>query len=168
MNQVRSPGSRSATLGSLLICGQAREQLEEEDEEEGLEGDIPDDAPVLQAPKCVLSSCEAGLLFTLDRAFRKPDADSDEEDEPSENEENYLEEIELNPEDEKALEMFMKPEDQSRKTLADVIMEKLRAQEGGFAGTAENVEEAVVQALNPKVVEVYRGCVPKDKQLQYP
>jgi serine/threonine-protein kinase RIO1 len=53
--------------------------------------------------------------------------------------------------------MFMSREQPQRRTLADIIMEKLRAVEA--ARDSEDVDRAVERMLDPKVVEVYRGCI---------
>jgi len=63
------------------------------------------------------------------------------------------EEIVIDPEDEKALALWSAPE-QPRRTLADLIMEKIREK---MEMEAQGEEVPVSQRLNPKVVEVYRG-----------
>lgn len=99
------------------------------------------------------------LIFSfLNRSFGKGAVDSDEDEELSENEAEYAGDVELNPDDERAMAMFMTTaEEGPRRTLADAVMEKLRAVEGGFSGGKDQVEEAVTRTMNPKVVQVYRG-----------
>lgn len=91
------------------------------------------------------------------RPLARPGAESDDEEELSEDEEEYNGDVQLNPEDEQAMAMFMTQEEGPKRTLADAVMEKLRALEGGFTGSKDQVEEAVARTMNPKVVQVYRG-----------
>lgn len=99
------------------------------------------------------------LSLIYPRPLSRLGADSDDEEEPlSEDEAHYIGDVELNPDDERAMAMFMTAEDGPKRTLADAVMEKLRAVEGGFTGGKDEVEEAVARTMNPKVVQVYRGC----------
>lgn len=64
-----------------------------------------------------------------------------------------VEEIEINEEDEMDLSLFMPAATSTRRTLADIIMDKIREKE-----EAKNVqvqEEAVDHGLDPKVVQAY-------------
>eukprot|EP01097_Dermamoeba_algensis_P006209 TRINITY_DN3896_c0_g1_i1.p1 TRINITY_DN3896_c0_g1~~TRINITY_DN3896_c0_g1_i1.p1 ORF type:complete len:329 (+),score=88.36 TRINITY_DN3896_c0_g1_i1:363-1349(+) len=73
------------------------------------------------------------------------------EEEEYDNENYGLEEIEEG--DEKTLEMFMSSQQTQRKSLADIILEKIREKEG-----QEQAPEPEVQhKLDPKVVEVYQS-----------
>ncbi|KAG9127152.1 snoRNA-binding rRNA-processing protein [Ceratobasidium sp. 392] len=102
------------------------------------------------------------------RVGRAPDSDnSDEEDEDEYPEEEY-EELEIDPEDMTALDALMPSNIETRKTLADMIMEKLNAADSSPEGTgAKKVRISTTtetrqdgppnpaEGLNPKVVEVY-------------
>lgn len=81
-------------------------------------------------------------------------ASSDEEDYNFDDEEEYeVEEIEMNAEDVRAMELWMGPQAPKR-TLADLIMEKIREKEEMMAtGKTQTVEER----LDPKIVQVYRS-----------
>ena len=57
--------------------------------------------------------------------------------------------------DEEALSMFMKNEPKQRKTIADIIMEKMREQE--LQGNRPQSTEPAAPKLHPKVIQVYRG-----------
>ncbi|CAE6439776.1 unnamed protein product [Rhizoctonia solani] len=93
--------------------------------------------------------------------------DSDDEDENEYPDEEY-EELEIDPEDMTTLDALMPSNIETRKTLADMIMEKLNAAEAATEG-AENKKIRIsakpnsqedgppnpAEGLNPKVVEVY-------------
>ncbi|KAG8721992.1 snoRNA-binding rRNA-processing protein [Ceratobasidium sp. 394] len=102
------------------------------------------------------------------KATRAPASEnSDEEDEDEYPEEEY-EELEIDPEDMTALDALMPSNVETRKTLADMIMEKLNAADASPEGVvAKKVRISTTveahqdgppnpaEGLNPKVVEVY-------------
>ncbi len=113
------------------------------------------------------------------RTTTKKHESSDEEDFDEDEGDYDQEEVVLDPEEEKALAMWSAPE-QPRRTLADIIMEKIKekememAREGSFfphfvrSSLVVHLSSIVMslligqegpplQRLNPKVVEVYRG-----------
>ncbi|KAL3215928.1 hypothetical protein MRX96_033285 [Rhipicephalus microplus] len=123
-------------------------------------------------------------------AFKVPDAkprllvnkgaSSDEEDDHEEppEDDTFFETIEIDEADERALELFMSENSKARRTLADIIMEKLKEHETevatfvirrvlvrfGKSSTYHLVASAYSDAgsmqmadLDPKVVEMYRG-----------
>ncbi|CUA69400.1 Bystin [Bos taurus] [Rhizoctonia solani] len=106
--------------------------------------------------------------LNVSRVARDPTTqESDDEDENEYPEEEY-EELEIDPEDMTALDALMPSNAETRKTLADMIMEKLNAAEAATEGTEikkiristnPNSQEAgppnPAAGLNPKVVEVY-------------
>mmetsp|Transcript_7788 Transcript_7788/g.13115 ORF Transcript_7788/g.13115 Transcript_7788/m.13115 type:complete len:426 (-) Transcript_7788:47-1324(-) len=65
------------------------------------------------------------------------------------------EELVIDEADEEALSMFMKNEPKQRKTIADIIMEKMREQE--LQGNRPQSTEPAAPKLHPKVIQVYRG-----------
>ncbi|QRV72652.1 Bystin [Ceratobasidium sp. AG-Ba] len=98
---------------------------------------------------------------------RAPASDTSDEDDEEYPEEEY-EELEIDPEDMTALDAFMPSSVETRKTLADMIMEKLNAADASPEGArakkvrvstaAEAREDGPpnpAEGLNPKVVEVY-------------
>ncbi|QRV87522.1 Bystin [Ceratobasidium sp. AG-Ba] len=98
---------------------------------------------------------------------RAPASDESDEDDEEYPEEEY-EELEIDPEDMTALDAFMPSNVETRKTLADMIMEKLNAADASPEGaTAKKVRVSTsaetredgppnpAEGLNPKVVEVY-------------
>lgn len=91
------------------------------------------------------------------------DDDSDFDDDYSDSGSQWdMEEVEVTEEDEKALAAFMRPSSSTQRTLADIIMEKIRAkqEEGGMAEGALPGEDGlpvVAPRLDPKVLQVYQG-----------
>lgn len=75
--------------------------------------------------------------------------------------ESFYEELKLNKEDERALEMFMMKDNLKRKSLADYIRDKLKEKEDELS-TMLNNEQAVQSGsngseLDDRVVDLYRG-----------
>ncbi|CAE6406218.1 unnamed protein product [Rhizoctonia solani] len=102
------------------------------------------------------------------RSARSPAAQYSDDDDENEYPEEEYEELEIDPEDMTALDALMPSNVETRKTLADMIMEKLNAAEAATGGTENKTirisakpdsREAgppnPAEGLNPKVVEVY-------------
>ncbi|GAB5353026.1 hypothetical protein AAMO2058_000003200 [Amorphochlora amoebiformis] len=77
--------------------------------------------------------------------------DSDEEEAFEEKDVEY-QEINVSAEDEKMLSMFMSNSRAKRRTLADIIMEKIAEHEARMKANKQPIEK---KQLNPKVIEVY-------------
>lgn len=127
------------------ILDQARKQQEDLEEEHGLQ------------------SSSAGVTFKVPdakpRQLVNKGASSDEEDdyeEPPEDD-TFYETIEVDEADEKALELFMNENSKSRRTLADIIMEKLKEHETEVATLFSDAGSVQMADLDPKVIEMYRG-----------
>nr|XP_060629033.1 bystin [Anolis sagrei ordinatus] len=69
----------------------------------------------------------------------------------------YCEEMTVNPEDEKAIEMFMNKNPPLRRTLADIIMEKITEKQTEVETVMSEVSGHPMPQLNPRVLEVYKG-----------
>ncbi|XP_015126766.1 bystin [Diachasma alloeum] len=85
---------------------------------------------------------------------------SDEEDPPSEDEvtcQDYYEDIEINDEDERALQMFMDRDRAPTRTLADIIMEKLTEKKTEIDTQFSDVGSLQMQELDPRVKAMYEG-----------
>lgn len=82
----------------------------------------------------------------------EPESD-DEEDDLIDADIQEYEDIEINEDDERELELFMPAATSKMRTLADIIMDAIKAKEQQKE-TAKQ-EEAVESGLDPKVVEVY-------------
>ncbi|KAM3877530.1 bystin [Diretmus argenteus] len=92
-----------------------------------------------------------------------PDADSDEE-WPALGEAGTGEadtgcetEIVVDPEDEKAIEVFMNKNPPMRRTLADIIMEKITEKQTEVGTVMSEVSGRPMPQLDPRVIEVYKG-----------
>lgn len=90
-------------------------------------------------------------------------ADSDEEDEEWPSlaksaklvDTGYQDEVVINPEDERALESFMNPNPPVRRTLADIIMEKITEKKTDVASIMPDLEKPMPD-LDPRIIEVYK------------
>ncbi|NXK70155.1 BYST protein, partial [Sylvietta virens] len=70
---------------------------------------------------------------------------------------DYGGEVEVDPEDEKAIEMFMNKNPPLRRTLADVIMEKITEKQTEVETALSELSGCPMPQLDPRVLEVYRG-----------
>ncbi|NXG58459.1 BYST protein, partial [Hemiprocne comata] len=69
----------------------------------------------------------------------------------------YGGEVEGDPEDEKAIEMFMNKNPPLRRTLADIIMEKITEKQTEVETALSEMSGCPMPQLDPRVLEVYRG-----------
>ncbi|XP_041639601.1 bystin [Cheilinus undulatus] len=66
-------------------------------------------------------------------------------------------EVIVDPDDEKAIEMFMNKNPPMRRTLADIIMEKITEKQTEVGTVMSEVSGCPMPQLDPRVIEVYRG-----------
>ncbi|XP_051932640.1 bystin [Hippocampus zosterae] len=66
-------------------------------------------------------------------------------------------EVVVDADDEKAIEMFMNKNPPMRRTLADIIMEKITEKQTEVGTVMSEVSGCPMQQLDPRIVEVYRG-----------
>ncbi|XP_051980142.1 bystin [Xyrauchen texanus] len=86
------------------------------------------------------------------------DGDSDEEwPALGEAAEESSSEVQVDPEDERAIQMFMNKNPPVRRTLADIIMEKITEKQTEVGTVMSEVSGRPVPQLDPRVTEVYRG-----------
>ncbi|KAK7126313.1 hypothetical protein R3I94_017710 [Phoxinus phoxinus] len=85
------------------------------------------------------------------------DADSDEEWPALGHHVEETRELDVDPEDEKAIEMFMNKNPPLRRTLADIIMEKITEKQTEVGTVMSEVSGRADPQLDPRVVQVYRG-----------
>lgn len=81
-------------------------------------------------------------------------------DETTQNEyESYYEELNINKDDERALELFMTKDNLKRKTLADYIQDKLKEKDDELSSMLNDGQEDAcnVTDLDERIVELYRG-----------
>uniref|UniRef100_A0A2K6P5V2 Bystin like n=1 Tax=Rhinopithecus roxellana TaxID=61622 RepID=A0A2K6P5V2_RHIRO len=133
---------------SRRILQQARQQQEELEAEHGT-GDKP----------------AASRERTTRLGPRMPQDGSDDEDEEWPTLEKaatmtgvgHHAEMVVDPEDERAIEMFMNKNPPARRTLADIIMEKLTEKQTEVETVMSEVSGFPMPQLDPRVLEVYRG-----------
>ncbi|XP_068171106.1 bystin [Antennarius striatus] len=65
--------------------------------------------------------------------------------------------IAVDPDDEKAIEMFMNKNPPMRRTLADIIMEKITEKQTEVGTVMSEVSGCQMPQLDPRITEVYRG-----------
>ncbi|KAF1419695.1 Bystin, partial [Spheniscus humboldti] len=97
-------------------------------------------------------------------AVRGPGSDSEDDEEWPSLEKaaagrsgEYCGEVAVDPEDEKAIEMFMNKNPPLRRTLADIIMEKITEKQTEVETALSEVSGCPMPQLDPRVLEVYRG-----------
>nr|CAG4650938.1 EOG090X058P [Simocephalus serrulatus]SVE94207.1 EOG090X058P [Simocephalus serrulatus] len=86
------------------------------------------------------------------------DDDSFSEDSDFGKESECLGDVQVDEEDEKALELFMNPNPAPRRTLADIILEKITEKQTEMQSQFSEVESGVqFQDLDPRVKSLYQG-----------
>lgn len=130
---------------SRKILEQARIQQEELQTECGLAPEVK------KKPATVLGPCTK-------------DADSEDEEWPALGEAGAGEEdagcpteVVVDAEDEKAIEIFMNKNPPMRRTLADIILEKITEKQTEVGTVMSEVSGRPMPQLDPRVIEVYRG-----------
>lgn len=99
----------------------------------------------------------------LDYKSKNDDSDSEDEEWPtmaktaSVDAGSYSEDVEVNPEDERAIEMFMNKNPPLRRTLADIIMEKITEKQTEVESAMSEVSGRQMPQLDPRVLDVYKG-----------
>ncbi|XP_035244101.1 bystin [Anguilla anguilla] len=66
-------------------------------------------------------------------------------------------EVEVDPDDEKAIQMFMNKNPPLRRTLADIIMEKITEKQTEVGTVMSEVSGCPLPQLDPRITEVYKG-----------
>ncbi|KAG9485378.1 bystin [Eleutherodactylus coqui] len=131
---------------SRRILEQARIQQEELEAEHGGGPLPPEERTTVLAYKsrCNDSDSEDDEWPTLQRAASMDAA-------------GYREDVQVDPEDERAMEMFMNKNPPLRQTLADIIMEKITEKQTEVASAMSEVSGRPMPQLDPRVLEVYKG-----------
>ncbi|XP_075469772.1 bystin [Ascaphus truei] len=131
---------------SRRILEQARIQQEELEAEHG---------PVSGAPR--------EKTTVLGSKSRADGSDSEDDEWPSLEKAAKLDQgscseaVEVDPEDERAIEMFMTKNPPLRRTLADIIMEKITEKQTEVDTMMSEVSGRPMPQLDPRVLEVYKG-----------
>ncbi|XP_053249118.1 bystin [Podarcis raffonei] len=133
---------------SRRILEQARIQQEELEAEHGAAGG---------------GEPEKAKTTVLGPASKDRDSDTDDDEWPTLEQAaamgkgEYCDEVTVNPEDEKAIEMFMNKNPPLRRTLADIIMEKITEKQTEVETVMSEISGRPMPQLNPRVLEVYKG-----------
>lgn len=85
------------------------------------------------------------------------ESESEEESSEDEAQVNYYENVEINEEDERALEMFMNRDRAPMRTLADIIMDKLTEKKTEIQTQFSDAGSVQMQELDPRVRQMYEG-----------
>ncbi|CAH0393701.1 unnamed protein product [Bemisia tabaci] len=133
---------------SRKILRQAKQQQEEIAEEFGLTG--PEVVPTTK----------------LGNDIAGDDSDADDEDHmPESAGDEFFDDIQVDEEDEKALEKFMSANPAPRLTLADLIKDKITEKKTELTTQFTDKESLVMQDIDPKVKELYIGV--RDVLIKY-
>ncbi|KPP58159.1 bystin-like, partial [Scleropages formosus] len=133
---------------SRKILEQARIQQEELESEYGIIGKTKE---TKKKPSTVLGGSGPADLDSDDE-WPMPDRDDEGEEHVE-----CAAEIEVDPEDERAIQMFMSKNPPVRRTLADIIMEKITEKQTEVGTVMSEVSGRPVPQLDPRVIDVYRG-----------
>lgn len=97
-------------------------------------------------------------------SFKIPKLDTGEESESESGDEEdtlepdtYFENIEINEDDEMAMERFMSKNPLPRRTLADIIMEKITEKQTELETHFSDAGTVQVQDIDPRVKQMYEG-----------
>ncbi|XP_077300120.1 bystin [Arctopsyche grandis] len=121
----------------------AREQQQEDDDDSQVVPTIEQSSLLRLRPSDSESDGEADY----------PDVDDDRDFEPD----NYYENIEVDEDDERALEMFMSSNPQKTRNLADIIMDKINEKQTELKTQFSEAGEMQLQEIDPRVRGLYEG-----------
>jgi len=127
---------------SAKILKQVQAQQQELEEEHGA---------------CSLPVLPRAKTVSLGAAADDSDADDSHSVGDMEDVSKYCEDLNVDPEDEKALAMFMNPNPAPRRTLADIIMEKITEKQTEVQSQFTEADDTKYQDLDPKVKAMYQG-----------
>ncbi|KAG5681430.1 hypothetical protein PVAND_010867 [Polypedilum vanderplanki] len=109
------------------------------------------------------SEAKSRGLYKTKKAFTKDSDESDEgeqfdDDEKEEyTEHDFFDDLKINDEDEKALEMFQNKDGAKTRTLADIIMEKIAERKTEIQTQFSDNGSMAMDDLDPRVKEMYEG-----------
>ncbi|XP_033726837.1 bystin-like [Pecten maximus] len=137
---------------SRKILQQARKQQEELEDEHGLKKKSADKKTVSLGS----SGAVGGSSGRRPLPSGSDDDDDDDEDEDSDTNECY-DTIEVDKDDEAALQMFMSKEPQVRRTLADIIQEKITEKQTEIRTQMSDNASVQMQELDERIVNMYKS-----------
>ncbi|KAJ1137941.1 hypothetical protein NDU88_004335 [Pleurodeles waltl] len=146
--KTQPPGPEESYVDDKLsgrILRQARAQQRELEEEHGPGAEPPARRSTVLGTGTKEDSDSDDEWPSLDRAGNMDQGD-------------YCEDLQVNPEDEAAIEMFMNQNPPIRRTLADIIMEKITEKQTEVETVMSEVSGRPMPQLDPRILEVYK-CV---------
>lgn len=84
-------------------------------------------------------------------------SDSDGEDKPDISEQDFFDDMKINEEDERALQLFQNEAGTKTRTLADIIMEKLAEKQSEIHTQLSDAGTLKVEEMDPRIKEMYEG-----------
>lgn len=100
---------------------------------------------------------DKNLLTSLGSGTDSEDSENDDKPMFGDGADDFYEQLEINADDEKALEMFMSKKPEARLTLADMIMEKITEKQTEIQTQFTDAESVQLQDVDPRVVQMYKG-----------
>nr|SVE85465.1 EOG090X058P [Daphnia pulicaria] len=85
------------------------------------------------------------------------DGDGNSEESDFEKDTQFEEDVQVDEEDEKALALFMNPNPAPRRTLADIILEKITEKQTEIQSQFSEIESVKFQDVDPRVKSLYLG-----------
>lgn len=95
--------------------------------------------------------------FKVPKLDMGKDSESENEEEDTLEPDTYFENIVINEDDEKAMEIFMSPNPLPRRTLADIIMEKITEKQTELETQCTDAGSSHIQDIDPRVQHMYEG-----------
>jgi essential nuclear protein 1 len=138
--KVEKPNYLPKELSQKLLKQVRKQQEEEED-------NISDDEPI---------NNKFGKYTAAELDSDQESADDSDDEAFKEEYDEDVEEIEVDPEDERVMAAFNKPQATERRSLADIIMEKIKEKEQQLELVPKAMPGgAPVPTINPKIIDVY-------------
>ncbi|XP_022106271.1 bystin-like [Acanthaster planci] len=163
------PVSRSAALAEQILENKAvrwKERVKERQRQDEDETFVDEKLSRKILEQARLQQEELEIEHGASRSEKRPitslgpskveQSDDEEEKDLTEHEDKYYEDIEINVDDERALERFMAPNAPARRTLADIIMEKLTEKQTEVASQMTESGQ-IAPELDERVTQVYKG-----------
>ncbi|XP_050673675.1 bystin [Leptidea sinapis] len=148
------------SLDSLKIKNRIKEKNRHEEDEEFVNSDLS--KKILRAARkqqaevsdITPSSSKSITKLSINESNSDKDGDSDNDTlEPD----TYYDNIEINEEDERAIEMFMSARPEKMRTLADIIKDKITDKHTELQSQFSDVETLKLQNIDPRIKTMYQG-----------
>uniref|UniRef100_A0A1L8E3L3 Putative cell adhesion complex protein bystin n=1 Tax=Nyssomyia neivai TaxID=330878 RepID=A0A1L8E3L3_9DIPT len=162
-NKVRLKAEEANYVDARLtkkILDVARKQ-----QQEGEEGNLasmfgPTPAEAAQIIKKAQNAIRLGKSADSD-----DEGDDDVANQPEVSEHDFFDDIKVDEEDEKAIEMFQNKSGPKTKSLSEIIMEKIAQKQGELHSQLSDAGSLKIEELDPRVREMYEGV--KDVMKKY-